>query len=495
MRSLEETENSSNSETLTLWEGKKKMGEENEKNSLIECRMRYSLNDEKGEEIASGEVRVQLGEENISIHPKSGKALSFSYRDIVDLPASDYKIHLTLTSKEKITLSNLGYHYEDFLRELSKQRNEMLLKDLLMHESLKKSLEKAKVEADFVYFDENGKEMEKGRCQPRLYETALVIIPNLGELKRIPYSDLLEIQDEDYHLTLLTEFGEKIVFSKMGGQFDPFKKALSDSINMLLVKVQSSLKELLPKADPSKIIRASRLMKEGRAAKRSDLESISPELWRELEKKLEIAGIQEEYNFLESLAQKEKMAIGLKRGLLGDLTGEYIWFLIPIYSTNPEEPGNAVIMEATSLRREEKGEEQSQEGIAVEVPPETSLEGEGKATYLFRIVSRKDYPNFKNIEDLHRETDHFLKTFNRCMLSVNFRREPIYLPDKQLEKPQYQKYRFAIQKIPALQTLRTLFIGRVLHKTFEQWKEDVMDLLKFNVSIEGDEQRWKKGGV
>jgi hypothetical protein len=27
-------------------------------------------------------------------------------------------------------------------------------------------------------------------------------------------------------------------------------------------------------------------------------------------------------------------------------------------------------------------------------------EGGGKATYFFRIVGRKDYPNFKSIEDL-----------------------------------------------------------------------------------------------
>jgi len=440
------------------------MNEENKQTIVMECSASYFLSDEAGQITASRDAQARLEEENISILPKFGESLFFSLRDILEIFEGDYKIHLILTSKEKLTIFNLGYKYEDFLRVLSRLRNEILLKDMLMHETLRKS----GVEAEFVYFDDGGNEKQRGKCEPRLYETAVVVIPEKGELVRIPYSDILEIQDEDFTLAITTDFGEKFVFSGLGKQFDPFTKTLSDLINELSLKVQSSLKELLPKADPSVIRRVARFMKEGKAARRSDIESISPELWIELEKKVESTGIKEEYDFLKSLAQKERMCIGLKRGLLGDLTGEYIWFLVPIYSTNSKEPGNAVAMEAISE------------------------EGGGKATYFFRIVSRRDYLNFKRIEDLHREADNFVKTINRCMLDINFRREPIYLPDERLKEPQYAKYNFAIQKIPALQTLRSLFIGRVIHSSPEQWKNDVMDLLRFNVSKEDDTAKWTK---
>lgn len=441
------------------------MDKDDKEEIIFECSASYSLSDEAEHITASGDALARLEEESISILPKFGEPLFFSLRDILEISEGDYRIHLTLTSKEKLTIFNLGYKYEDFLRVLSKLRNEILLKDMLMYETLRKS----GVEAEFVYFDSGGNEKQRGKCEPRLYETALVVIPEKGELVRIPYSDISEIQDLDFTLSITTDFEEKFVFSQMGRQFDPFAKTLSDLMNELSLKVQSSLKELLPKADPSVIRRASRFMKEGKAAKRSDIESVSPELWEELEKKLEVAGIKEEYDFLTALVQKERMCIGLKRGLLGDLTGEYIWFLIPIYSINPKEPGNAVAMEAISG------------------------EGGGKATYFFRIVSRKDYPNFKNIDDLHREVDNFIKRINRCMLAINFRREPIYLPDERLEEPQYQKYQFAIQKIPALQELRRLFIGRVIHSSPEQWKQDVLDLLKFNVGTLDDDTKWKKG--
>jgi hypothetical protein len=441
------------------------MNEENKQIIIMECSASYSLSDEAGQITAKGDVHIKLEKENISLLPKFGEPLFFSLRDILEISEGDYKIHLTLTSKEKLTLFNLGYRYEDFLRVLSKLRNEILLKDMLMHETLRKS----GVEAEFVYFDDGGNEKQRGKCELRLYETAVVVIPEKGELTRISYSDILEIQDEDFTLAIVTDFGEKFVLSGMGRQFDPFVKTLSDSINELSLKVQSSLKELLPKSDPSIIRRAARFMKEGKAARRSDLELISPELWTELEKKLEVAGVKEEYDFLKSLAQKDKMCIGLKRGLLGDLTGEYIWFLIPIYSTNPKEPGNAIAMESISG------------------------EGGGKATYFFRIVSRKDYSNFKNIEELHREVDNFIKRINRCMLAINFRREPIYLPDEKLDEPQYQKYKFAVAKIPALRELRQLFIGRVIHSSPEQWKHDVMDLLQFNVSTTDNNMKWEKG--
>jgi len=96
---------------------------------------------------------------------------------------------------------------------------------------------------------------------------------------------------------------------------------------------------------------------------------------------------------------------------------------------------------------------------------------------------------------MDKETDNFIKKINKCMLAINFRREPIYLPDERLEEPRYLKYRFAIQKIPSLRILRSLFIGRVIHRSPEQWQEDVINLLRFNVNTEDDKKKWKKGDV
>jgi hypothetical protein len=439
-------------------EEEKTVSEEEERPIIMQCASDYSLNQGNGEQTASGEAQAQLDEERLSILPKFGEALSIPLRDMSQISQPNYTIELTLTSKEKLTLSKLGRGLEDLFRTMSKLRNEILLKDMLMNETVVKSA----VEADFVYLDEAGKEKQKGTCEPRLYETAMVVITDRGDLHRIPYCDVAKVREGSYQVTVDTEYGESIVLSKMGKEFDPWKRNLADSLNALTLKVQSSLKELLPNSDPSVIRRVARLMKEGEAARRLDIESISPDLWVRLEKKLEAIRMKDEYGFLKSLAQGKRMCIGMKRGLMGDLTGEYVWFLAPIYSTNPKEPGNAIAMEAASG------------------------EGGGKATYFFRIAGRADYPNFKSMDDLHTEVDKVIGRMNRCMLAINFRREPIYLSDDQLGEPPYAKYQYAVQKIPELRELRRLFIGRVIHSSPEQWQEDIRSLLAFNVSSTGD---------
>ncbi|MDW8034450.1 MAG: hypothetical protein RMI79_05945, partial [Nitrososphaerota archaeon] len=155
-------------------------------------------------------------------------------------------------------------------------------------------------------------------------------------------------------------------------------------------------------------------------------------------------------------------------GLMGDLTGEYIWFLIPIYDMEKRGYGNAIAMEAA-------GEE-----------------GGGKATYFFRIVSRKEYLKYENIGELDKETDLLIRKINRCMIDINFRREPIYIPDDKLNEAAYAKYRTAIEKIPSLRFLRSIYIGRVMHFSAEQWRKDVMDLLRFNIETQDDSVKWKK---
>jgi hypothetical protein len=225
--------------------------------------------------------------------------------------------------------------------------------------------------------------------------------------------------------------------------------------------------------------RVARLMREGKAATKKDLDAISTQIWFQLEKRIESAGIKENYEFLKSISQPEKFAIGIKRGLLGDLTGEYLWMLFPIYSINPAEPGNAIAMEAVNINTAE---------LENELEPETS----GKATYFFRIASRKDYPKYKNLDELHQVAETLISQINRCMRDINFRREPIYFSEERLSAPQNIKYYFAVQKLPGLRRLRNLFIGRVIHSTPDQWQQDIRDLLKFNISTQDDTIQWKK---
>lgn len=113
----------------------------------------------------------------------------------------------------------------------------------------------------------------------------------------------------------------------------------------------------------------------------------------------------------------------------------------------------------------------------------------------FRIFERKVYKTIKDIEKFRNETDAIIEIINKAMIEINFGREPIYLSDEKLNEPEYSKYKIAIEKLPALNTLRNLFIGRIIHSSFEQWENDVNDLLKFNVLEIDDNKKWEKSEI
>jgi hypothetical protein len=430
------------------------MDEDNRLPIIMECNASYLFSGINGRQISQGDSDLLLDAEKLTVLPNSGDPLLIPYRDIIRLSKTGYRIDTNLASKEKLSIFNLGFKFEDFFRNYSNLNNEVILKDLLMNETIHKS----GVAADLAYMASDKSEKAMGQCELRIYDTGAVMITGEGNFIRVPYSDLTRIHIDNYKLILDTDYDESYVFSRMGKELDVCFKMLNDLIKALLVKTQLSLQELLPIYDSSVIRNIAKLMKDGRAARHMDLDAIGPGIWKELEKKLDTFGVKEEYEYLKSLGQPSRICIGMKRGLMGDLTAEYIWFLVPIYNVDSTQPGNAIAMEATTI------------------------EGNGKATYFFKITDQEIYNNFNNQEELQAAVDKSLKQINRDLITVNFRREPIYLSDEQLDSTTYVAYRRAMSKVSALQELRRLFIGRVIHNSPEQWKEAVTVLLRSNMN-------------
>ena len=384
------------------------------------------------------------------------------------------------------------------------------MQDMLVKESIRKK----DVTAEYTWFNEKGEKNRQGKCELRIFETTLTVLPEKGDILRLPMGNIIDLQIENYSLTVNMESSEKIILSQMGTQLDPFKKILSETLSNLSLKAQSFLQELLPEIDAPTIHNVSLLLREGKIAKRKDIESISSPVWTGIEKKIEISPLGDEYDFLKPLARQDKIGVGFKRGLMGGVDNDYFWFLIPIYGVKQGEPGNVAALEAGLIRLPvESGEgEENEDGETPEIPAEASsmesgdepaennaanatddlLKQEGKATYFFRIISREDYALLKDITKLDEKYDEFIKSFNRCMQEVNFRREPIYLPEKRLDEPRFMKYRYAIKRLPELRKLRELFIGRVIHKSQEQWRKDTLSLLTFNTQSHDDSEKWEK---
>ena len=464
---------------------------------LMEVAVNYKLYSCESSIKTEGEARATFDDQCLTLTVMFGEPMLFAFTDIVGISDYEYKVDLFLTSKEKLSLWGLGYQYEDFLFKLYKLRNELMLKYLLMEESLLQ----AGFEAQYTKLDPNGQTNQTGNSEIRLYDSAIVVLPQKNEPIRLPYCYITNVTKQDYKLTITIDSLEKMEFTQLGQNFDRLAKALSDAINKMILRTQENIKELIPEATPFTINKLASLMKDGQAAKRKEIELQSQDFWRRLEKKIDEAGITREYEFLNSLAIKDQVCVGIKRGLMGDLAGTYIWLMFPILNPGTNRLSNTIAIEAfeTQDNAGENKKQRSSENVVTETEEETSQNlDEGKkpaaagATYFFRTMGRREYAQTKD-EELIIELENFAKSINRAMIDVNFRREPIFLSADQLDSTKYVQYRFAIARMPSLRMLRSLFIGRVIHSSPEQWKSNVASLLAFNTKSLDDNEKWKKG--
>ncbi|MCK9418836.1 MAG: hypothetical protein M0R70_05580 [Nitrospirae bacterium] len=428
----------------------------------------------QGGQRENGSCNVDLAEAVLTISPESGAGLMFSWRDIAELKAADYKVFLTSLSGDRVEFSSLGYQYEDFLRIASALRNKMLIKDSLLDEPLKKS----QIEAHYSFQDAAGIEKAQGQCELRIYETALLLVPDGAGMKRFSFRDAAGVQAGDRELSLTLDSGEKLLLSKFGAQFDYFKTHLSEQMNQMLLMGQKLLKSIMPDLDGLALRKASLVLKEGWLLPLSEIEKICPGFFARLEKTLGAdPENKKEFALLKSLSRQERICFGFKKGLGGGASEDYFLLLFPVYSADPAKPGNAVAMEAFRTEQEN----------------EVIGENAGKrATYFFRLTSRKDYPLTKDISGLDEKMTAFTRFFNAAMSAVNFRRAPLFLSDSKLEEPRYARYRAAVARIPELRALRDVYIGRVIHSSSESWIEDISNLLAFNIHSNDDRAKWLK---
>jgi hypothetical protein len=147
---------------------------------------------------------------------------------------------LILNKGNELVISKLGYQYDDFVRMFIKLRNEALLKDMLFQETLKKS----GFEADFSFFDENNTMQQTGKTEFVFYQTSLVLLPEQGELIKIPFSNIWEIKFEDYQIEIKLENKERISITKLGDKFDLFKETMNNCLNEINLNVQEFIKSI-----------------------------------------------------------------------------------------------------------------------------------------------------------------------------------------------------------------------------------------------------------
>jgi hypothetical protein len=331
---------------------------------------------------------------------------------ISSVSAKDYRVYVN-SPHGMIVLSMLGHLYEDFSRCFIKAFNEVLFNESLMKE-------KVHFETEGYYTSPSG---ETARAALRICETGVAALPETHGLVRIPFCMVETTDVQPYRFTLTDRLGRSFIFSKMGHSTDAFLLAYRKRYSELLRETREKLSGIAPADDT-----LAALLMEGMVQPVSAVRALSPGFAAALEQWLSGSELSKEFAYLGSLS--EDLALGVKRGLMGELTGESIIVLAPVFHRN------VMIME--------------------------SLGDSSSATYVFRLS-----------EDGNADPSawpRFLLEFNDSMLSVNFRREPVYLSDEALREPRYESYAHALRRVPALARLRALFIGRAVHGGFDAWR-------------------------
>jgi hypothetical protein len=340
-----------------------------------------------------------------------GFSRTLKLNTISAVEAASYKVFIR-HKKGDITLSMLGHLYEDFVRHLVRTYNEIVFNESLMSE-------KTHFEAQGQYVSPTG---ETAAAVFRICETALVILPQTHALVRIPFCLMASVKNEPYRFSILDKMGRVYVLQKLGFSTDNFLREFKAREAELIRQTKEKLGGIAPVSDE-----LARLMMEGLVVSVDNIRAVSAPFADALEARL-TEQIPQEYGYLKSVSGT--LAVGIKRGLMGSLTGESIILLAPAR--------NKVIME--------------------------SLGESAAATYVFDMGGS--------------QWQAFLPAFNESMLAVNFRREPIYMSDEALSSDKHEAYRNAILRCPPLSKLRSQFLGRVTHSGFDAWKRSLDAYIK-----------------
>jgi hypothetical protein len=389
--------------------------------------------------------------------------------DIDTLETSNEKIILhVFTGSDKpleiVELSYLGNLYDDFLHNLSEKRNLVMRKYLSMNGG--EPVDTFSGEIEYIYkivnLDKTSiQKVIKGKSQILFFDDSFVIENESGDFVSISFNWITSVvfQENPYANIIKLDDGSEIIVRMLGSRFSDFKTILERLIQELIKKVASSLQTSFS-FDESIALKLADKLRLGNSLSLPELDTIGVAIKETLFKKVFASEErQKTFDYLASQTKPEYLSVGLApKFMSGDVE--------ETRSTEQTEE-NAAENTGTEILAEKNIPEDfitwffaylpQQKKLAFEVTSE-----EGNATYLFKLENDEEYISI------------FVREINRMMVALNFKKEPIYLPQEKLDTdPSYAKYKLALRKLPYLPIIRKAFTGRAIHTSFEKWKADL----------------------
>jgi hypothetical protein len=444
---------------------------------------RFKYLETGGASLQEGPCRLSFADESLTLTPASGAPLACDLADVDVFSSGDYELSLKLYTGRTILLTHFAKDFQNLCHDLLQAWRARLIQCLLL-EDLE---EIARYDGDAQLDSAEG--ASSGRAEIRLYKSNLAILPEgaTGFSWRLADIDSVDFDEGTYTLGLRSG-RDRLILTRMAKRTREFIDKLQEGMTDISEKSASMIHGLFPFLNPDQSRRASELMKEGRAAPISDLNSIHPKTEEALIRNAVDKALRPYFDALRVQTSAQGYFAGFKfiRPEPGEeapaVEGES-----PVGedAAPPAETADAFGEEDAAARDDEGEDKEKGEPVlhwfffplqasGGKVPSnvvawEASSRG-GRATYFFRLQQGRNQAG--------NAVQESIRQLNRAIVLLNFRREPIFLSDDSLEaQPRFHRYAIAKRKIPALRQLRASFLGRALHTSFEAWQKQVQVII------------------
>jgi hypothetical protein len=406
---------------------------------------KFQYLDECGATLSQGACQFRFDAETAIVTPSAGTPIAFDLGDVDGAVPGDWDFALTLFTGRRLELRQFGAAFGRMCEELLAAWRDRTVRCLLL-EDLEEVARFTGMAA--LTGPATASAASATPAEIRLYRSNLAVLPLDGPPVqwRLAEVDAVSFDEATYSVTLESA-GERLTVGRLGMKTGEFRGKLGDTLDALHTLHAEALHATFPFLDPDRLQRVLEAMPEGRSTRLAALKSIHPKLPEALIDRAVDAPLRPYFDALRARSAGDSLMTGFK-------------------FVRPDEEGEGEAEEAAAPEPDTAGKDAAQPlffwfffplphgRVAWE-----ATTGSGRATYFF---------------DAAEPVEQAVAQLTRGLALVNFRREPVYLPDDSLElDPRFRRYAIGCRKLPDLRALRAAFRGRAIHTSLEAWTAQV----------------------
>lgn len=407
---------------------------------------------------------VSWDTERLSVVPASGPPITFDLGDIDALSGENLELALQVWGGGQVRIDRLGKVHDRVVCELGDAWRDRLVRCLVLRDLHEIDRFPGHVRVD------GPAPIAERLAELRLFESNLVVLPTGAAAFHWRLADLdrVEFDDQQYGWALASG-DARLIVSRLAKRTTEFGEKLREATANVSRRASQCLARLFPFLGIDRLERLSATWREGSVVPIATLEGIDGRLVSAL---MTGAVGPRLRPYVDDLASRSGVA------------GAHVGFVL----RHPDEIDEDATEEVTGESGTDESPIPSDPTFSVaaaadggadqlvplfyflfELPPSAGRQtglvawettsAAGRATYLF-------------------EPPDGVTVLNRALLALNFRREPIYLPDDRLAgDPRFARHAIAVRRLPALTALRSAFAGRAIHTSVDRWRRQFSALI------------------